>query len=58
MFAARLIGSAQRARDFARELVVEVLPQAMAFRVLFNQSNDDVEPLRASEVVYPQTVDG
>ena len=53
MFAARLIGSAQRARDFARDLVVEVLPDAVAFRVLFNQSNDDVVPLRASEVVYP-----
>jgi hypothetical protein len=54
VFAARLIGSAQRARDLARDMVVEVLPEAVAFRVLFNQSNDDIVPLRAGEVVYPQ----
>jgi hypothetical protein len=54
VFAARFMGSAQRARDFARGFVVEVLPEAVRFRVLFNQSNDDIEPLRAGEIVFPQ----
>src|SRR6266545_31226 len=35
-------------------MVLEVLPEAMRFRVLLNQSNDDIVPLRLGEVVFPQ----
>jgi len=54
LFVERFIRSAQRARDFARGLVVEQLPDALRFRVLFNQLNDDIVPLRAGEVVFSQ----
>jgi len=54
LFATRFITAAEHARDFARGMVLEALPEAITFRVLLNQSNDDIEPLRAGEVVFPQ----
>jgi len=53
VFATRFIAAARWARDYARGMVVEVLPEAMTFRVLLNQSNDDIVPLRPGEVVFP-----
>jgi len=53
VFATRFATAARHARDFARGFVVEALPESMMFRVLLNQSNDDIEPLRTGEVVFP-----
>jgi hypothetical protein len=55
-FATRLDAAARWARDYARALVLESLPDAMTFRLLLNQSNDDIEPLRAAEMVFPEDV--
>ncbi|MEV0713995.1 hypothetical protein [Asanoa sp. NPDC050611] len=54
VFAARFIAAAERARDFASGMVSETLPEAMTFRLLLNQSNDDIQPLRPGEVVFPR----
>jgi hypothetical protein len=53
-FATRLDAAARWARDYARALVLESLPDAMTFRLFLNQSNDDIEPLRAAEMVFPE----
>jgi len=54
VFVARFLAAAHCARDYASGMVLEVLPEAMRFRVLLNQSNDDIVPLRPGEVVFPQ----
>ena len=53
-FATLLDAAARWARDYARGFVLESLPDAMTFRLLFNQSNDDIEPLRGCELVFPE----
>jgi hypothetical protein len=53
VFEQRLLSAADRARDLASRYVVEPLPAAVWFRILLNQSNDDLVPLRPGEVVFP-----
>jgi hypothetical protein len=52
LFAARLHEASELARDFARELVREPLPDDLHFRVHLNSSYDG-NPLVGDEVVYP-----
>lgn len=53
VFAERLGVAAERARDFARTLVIEPLPDAIRFDVQLNSSYDG-NPLHADERVYPE----
>ena len=52
LFAQRLQEAAVAARDFARTMIEEPLPDAMLFRVRLNSSYDD-NPLHADEVTFP-----
>ena len=54
VFAARLLAAARWAHEFARGMVLEALPDALTFQVLLNQSNDDIVPLHAAEIVFPR----
>ncbi|MRG98399.1 hypothetical protein [Polyangium spumosum] len=51
-FASRLETASLRARDFARELVLEHLPDEIRFDVVLNASYDG-NPLHPDEVVFP-----
>ncbi|KYG08095.1 hypothetical protein BE21_25660 [Sorangium cellulosum] len=53
LFARRLREASVRARDFARELVQEPLPDDLRFRVHLNSSYDG-NPRVGDEVVYPE----
>ncbi len=53
VFAERLGRAAERARDFARTLVIEPLPDAIRFEVELNSSYDG-NPLHPDEHVYPE----
>lgn len=53
LFAGRFWQAATRARDFARTLVLEDLPDEMRFRVELNSSYDG-HPLHEDEVVFPE----
>ncbi|MDI3285785.1 hypothetical protein [Polyangium sp. 15x6] len=51
-FASRLDSASRRARDFARELVVEPLPDEIRFDVVLDASYDK-NPLHPDEFVFP-----
>ena len=53
VFSERLWRAAECARDFARTLVIERLPDAIRFEVHLNQSHDG-NPLHPDERVYPE----